>query len=107
MKAMDAVVPSGVIQNLIHFPLVVSLAFRANNLKHSPSPITLNLSRTVRLVKETSGRFFGKESLPAPPKDSLALSSRIPTAFHEVNKNKCVFFERKYSIFYLELLTTI
>jgi hypothetical protein len=100
MKAMDAVVPSRVIQDLIHFPAVVFLAIRTDNLKHSPSPIWPNLSRAVRLVKEISGRFFGGESLPDPPNKHLNTPfSRIPTAFHGINRNKCVFLEGKYSIF--------
>jgi hypothetical protein len=74
MKAMDTVVPSRVIQDLIHFPLVVFLAIRADNFKHFPSPIKLNLSRAVRLVKEISGRFFSGESLPDPPNKQLNTS---------------------------------
>jgi hypothetical protein len=61
MKAMDVVVPSRVIQDLIHFPHVVFLAFRTDNLKHSPSPIKPNLTKAIRLVKEISGCFYGGE----------------------------------------------
>ena len=64
MEAMDAVVPSRVIQDLIHFPPVVFLAFRTDNLKHSPTPIEVNLSRAVRLVKKISGRFSAENPYP-------------------------------------------
>jgi len=73
MKAKDAVVRSWIIQDLIHFPHVVFLAFRADNLKHSPSPIELK-SKAVRLVKEISGRFFSGEPLPDPPNKQLNTS---------------------------------
>ena len=80
MKAMDTVLPSRVIQDLIHFPQVVFLAFRTDNLKHSPSPIKLNLSRAVRLVKEISGRFFSGKSLPDP------LNKQLDTSFQEYQR---------------------
>ncbi len=66
MQAMDAVVTPRVIQDLIHFPLIVFLAIRTDNLKHSLSPLFLNLSSAIRLVKQISGRFFDGEPLPNP-----------------------------------------
>ncbi len=55
IPAMDAVVRSRVIQDLIHFPHVISLAFRTDNLKHFPSPFSQNIGRAVPFVKNTNG----------------------------------------------------
>jgi len=81
MKAMDTVVPSRVIQDLIHFPPVIFLAFRTDNLKHFPFPLNGNISRAVRFVKAISGRFFGGESLPDP------LNEQLNTSFQEYQQH--------------------
>ncbi len=71
---MNKVVPSRVIQDLIHFPLVVFFAIRTNNLNHFSPPVKLNLCSGVRLVKATSGRrFSSEESLSYPPNKQLTL----------------------------------
>ena len=36
IKAMDAIVASRVIQDFIYFPVIVLLAIRTDNFKHSP-----------------------------------------------------------------------